>query len=73
MYSFNSIIESEANVNGVWDDNSLFIQISLVLVAKQTETTTYSCKSIVESMSNVNGVWDDNSLFIQISLALVGH
>ena len=34
-YSFNSIVESEANVNGVWDDNSLFIQISLALVAKK--------------------------------------
>ena len=27
-------VESEANVNGVWDDNSLFIQISLALVGR---------------------------------------
>ena len=65
MYSFNSIVESEANMNGVrtWDDN--FIQ----------KFTTYSFKFIVESEANVNvngvGIWDDNSLFIQISIALV--
>ena len=45
------IVESMANMNGVWDDN--FIQ----------KFTTYSFKSIIESMANVNGVWDDN--FIQ--------
>ena len=47
MYSFKSIVESEANVNvnglGTWD-NSLFIQISLALVAKTTNISSSSTK-----------------------------
>ena len=68
-----SIVESMANVNGVWGDNFIqkFTMYSFRLLKvwptwTGSETTSFKNllrKLIVESMANVNGVWGDN--FIQ--------